>query len=382
MRALVCILSTPVDVLDTPAVLDRLEQFIQEKRFHQVATANVDFVINAMSDTELRHILRDCDLVTPDGMPLVWASKKLGQPLPERVTGADIVPALAELSARKGYRLYMLGARPDVALAARDRMLAAHPGLQIVGCVSPPVQALDEMDSAALIDDIRAASPDVLLVAFGNPKQEKWIYRNRHALRDVPVCIGIGGTFDFMAGNTVRAPQWMRSTGLEWLYRLAQEPRRLWKRYTRDIGHFGRFFGAQLRATSQGANSSQPVWTEERKGEYTVVSVEGTLDVHSQHELQARAERAFALPTSFVLDLTHTDKIDAAIVGTLLNLPRHAAYAGRDLRIVGANARIQSILHVTRASETLALYPLLADALDTKGAVEPQPPITQAVTAR
>ena len=93
MRALVCILSTPVDVLDTPAVLDRLEQFIQEKRFHQVATANVDFVINAMSDAELRHILRDCDLVTPDGMPLVWASKKLGQPLPERVTGADIVPA-------------------------------------------------------------------------------------------------------------------------------------------------------------------------------------------------------------------------------------------------------------------------------------------------
>ena len=117
-------------------------------------------------------------------------------------------------------------------------------------------------------------------------------------------------------------------------------------------------------------------------GDYTIISVEGMLDVLSQNELQARAERAFSLPTSLILDLTHTDRIDASIVGTLLNLPRHAAYAGRDLRVVGANARIQSILHVTRASETLTLYPLLADALDPARAVEPPPPITAPATVR
>ena len=372
MRELVCILSTPVDVLDTQAVMGRIEQFIQEKRFHQIATANVDFIINAMSDAELRHILRDSDLVTPDGMPLVWASKTLGRPLPERVTGADIVPALADLSARKGYRLYMLGARPEVAQQARAKMLAAYPGLQIVGCVSPPVRPLDDMDSAGLLDDIRATRPDVLLVAFGNPKQEKWIYRNREALRDVPVCIGVGGTFDFMAGHTSRAPEWMRRAGLEWLHRLASEPGRLWKRYTRDIGHFGRYFGAQTRAMRPNTPRRQPLWTEARQGEYTILSVDGTLDAACQNELQARAERALGLPTGLILDLTHTDAIDAAVVGTLLNLPRHAEYAGRDIRLIGANARVQSILRVTYADETLKLYPTLADALDAEPVNKPE----------
>ena len=382
MRELVCILSTPVDVLDTPAVMGRIEQFIQEKRFHQVATANVDFIINAMSDAELRHILRDSDLVTPDGMPLVWASKTLGRPLPERVTGADIVPALAELSARRGYRLYMLGARPEVAQAAQEKMLAAYPGLQIVGCVSPPARPIDDMDSASLLDDIRAARPDVLLVAFGNPKQEKWIYRNREALKDVPVCIGVGGTFDFMAGNTSRAPQWMRGAGLEWLHRLAHEPKRLWKRYTRDIGHFGRYFGAQTRAMRFSGTPRQPVWTEDRRGDCTIVGIEGALDAASQNELQARAERALALPNDFILDLTHTDVIDAAIVGTLLNLPRHAEHAGRDIRVVGANARIQSILRVTHADEMLPLYATLADALTVERADKPERAFGAAVLAR
>src|SRR5882724_7783137 len=137
MRQTVGILGTPIDVLDTEAVLARLEQFIQERRFHQVATANTDFLINAIEDPELRHILRNADLVMPDGMPVVWAARLMRSPLPERVTGADIVPALAALSAQKGYRLYMLGARPEVAKRARERMEADYPGIQIVGCLSP-----------------------------------------------------------------------------------------------------------------------------------------------------------------------------------------------------------------------------------------------------
>src|SRR5579871_1024313 len=242
MRQTIGILGIPIDNLDTEATLDRLDQFIQERRFHQVATANVDFLINAMHDRELRQILCNADLVTPDGMPVVWASNLLGSPLPERVTGADLVPKMAALAARKGYRIYMLGARPEVAQRARARLIQDNPTLQIVGCSSPNVSPLLAMDNDTLLNDICEAEPDILLVAFGNPKQEKWIHLHRDRLRNIPVCMGVGGTFDFLAGQTSRAPAWMQRFGMEWLYRLGQEPKRLWRRYCNDLIYFMRFF--------------------------------------------------------------------------------------------------------------------------------------------
>ncbi len=363
MRQLVCILNTPVDVLDMPGVLERLEQFIREQRFHQVATANADFVINAESDAELRHILRYADLVMPDGMPLVWASRALGTALPERVTGADIVPALAALAAQKGYRIYMIGAKPEVAQQAKAKLLQAHPGLQIVGCVSPPVQPLDEMDNAPLLRDIRAARPDILLVAFGNPKQEKWIYRNREALQEVSVCIGVGGTFDFLAGQTVRAPQWMQKSGLEWVFRLSQEPKRLWKRYTRDVGQFGSRFVAQWRV-SRTQNAPAPArWTESRAKESVILCAEGVLDSAQQAELNARCERILNLPAHLIVDLTRVEGVDAAIMGTLLNLPRRAAQKGCEVRLVGANARVQKTLRAARSDELLTFHATPEEAL-------------------
>ena len=373
MRELVCILSTPVDVLDTPGVLARLDQFIQEKRFHQVATANADFVVNAMCDAELRHILRVSDLVTPDGMPLVWASRMLGHALPERVTGADIVPALAELSAQKGYRIYMLGARPEVAQQARENLLRTHPTLQIVGCVSPPPASLEDMDTASLLADIRAVRPDILLVAFGNPKQEKWIYRNREGLCDVPVCIGVGGTFDFLAGQTVRAPEWMRISGLEWLYRLKQEPKRLWKRYTRDIGRFAQHFSAQLRACRPDARRTAVTWMESECRGTVVLAPVGHLNATQMLELQTRALRALDLPANLVLDFTRTDRLEANTIGTLLNLPKRAEYIGREVGIVGANARLLRTLKTARADETLTLYSTLDEALAHYDAIDSEP---------
>ena len=134
MRSTVGILGIPFDLLDNDQVLDRLDEFIATKRFHQVATANADFLVNALDDPELLQILRHSDLVTPDGMPIVWASRLMRYPLAERVTGADIVPALAKRSAEKGYKIYMLGARPEVAKRAKDQLLMTNPTLQIVGC--------------------------------------------------------------------------------------------------------------------------------------------------------------------------------------------------------------------------------------------------------
>jgi N-acetylglucosaminyldiphosphoundecaprenol N-acetyl-beta-D-mannosaminyltransferase len=333
MRQTVGILGTPVDLLDMDAVLARLEQFIRERRFHQVATANTDFLINALEDPELCYILRNADLIIPDGMPLIWASRLIRAPLPERVTGADLVPRVAALAAVKGYRIFMLGARPEVARQARARLLADYPGLQIVGCVSPPVAPIMDMDHEGLLTEIRNARPDVLLVAFGNPKQEKWIHMNRQGLADVPVCIGVGGTFDFVAGNIPRAPRWMQKSGLEWIHRLLQDPQRLSGRYSRDLGQFSRHLYRQWvvmrRQTFIGSGDVQAATV----GDFTVLSIVGDLDGRTVPRVQALAEIAFEAHTDLILDLQRVAGIDGEGLGMLINMPKCAAACRLEMRL-------------------------------------------------
>ena len=208
MRKLLIILGIPIDDLTMPEALERLDDFIRigraTGRSHQVATVNADFVVKALDDPELRGILQEADMATADGMPLVWGARLLGVDLAGRVTGADMVPALAERASEKGYRMYLLGAAPGVAARAAEILQARHPALQIVGVASPPYGSILEMDPA-IVNGVRTARPDILLVAFGNPKQEKWISMHSRTL-SVPVMIGVGGTLDFIAGVTRRAP--------------------------------------------------------------------------------------------------------------------------------------------------------------------------------
>ncbi len=372
MRQTVAILGIPVDSLDTAGVLLRIEQFIQERRFHQVATANVDFLINAMEDPILRDILRRCDLVTPDGMPLVWASRRLGAPLPERVTGADIVPALAGLAAQRGYRIYMLGARPEVAQRAKQKLIETYPALEIVGCVSPEVAPLDRMDDVSLLQGIIEARPDILLVAFGNPKQEKWIDKNRAALAQVPLCLGVGGTFDFIAGSTTRAPIWMQRTGLEWLYRFSREPGRLWRRYTRDIVHFGRFVARQLWAM-RGSQRLQCAFTSRLEQNATVMTLQGGLRFGSLEEFQRAANAAIDLPSHLALEMQDLTELDGAGLGTLINLAKRAAYQKRRVRIVGLAPRLKAIFHITHADEAIEQYATIQQALDAAASSANEP---------
>jgi N-acetylglucosaminyldiphosphoundecaprenol N-acetyl-beta-D-mannosaminyltransferase len=247
MRKLIVISGIPIDDLNVEETLDRLEEFVEIGRAtgknHQIATVNADFIVKAMSDPELRFLLQESDLLMPDGMPLVWGSRLLGLPMEERVAGSDIVPMLAERAAQKGYSLYLLGAAPGIAQQAADILREKFPTLVIAGVNSPPYSSVLEMN-AQVVQDIRQAKPDILLVAFGNPKQEKWIGMYRHQV-NVPVMIGVGATLDFIAGYVSRAPQWMQKNGLEWLFRLAQEPRRLWRRYVLDLFSFGYFFVRQ-----------------------------------------------------------------------------------------------------------------------------------------
>jgi N-acetylglucosaminyldiphosphoundecaprenol N-acetyl-beta-D-mannosaminyltransferase len=219
------ILGVRVDAVTFDEVLARIEAFIADGHPHQVVTVNPEFVMTAQSDAEFRRIINDSALALPDGTGVWWASRHLGQPLPERIPGVDLVERLAALSAARGYRLYFLGAMPGVAERAVETLRARYPGLVVAGVYAGSPRAEDEAD---IVARVCAARPDVLLVAYGAPAQDHWIARNLNRL-GVPVCIGVGGAFDYIAGVRPRAPHWLRQVGLEWLHRLVTQPWR-WRR--------------------------------------------------------------------------------------------------------------------------------------------------------
>lgn len=217
-----------------------------------IATLNVDFVANAVSgwpfggNDELWGYLRNADFVTADGMPIVLLSKLLRRALPERVTGADMVPRICRRCAEEGLSVYVLGGDREAIEEALRKLKVESLKLKVVG-IDPAFVKLDE-DQPEIIERINAAKTDILFVALGNPKQELWMGRNKEKL-DVGAMIGIGGTFNFLAGRVKRAPKWMQKSGLEWIYRIIQEPGRLWKRYAYGLVKFG---WLSLRAMAGG----------------------------------------------------------------------------------------------------------------------------------
>jgi N-acetylglucosaminyldiphosphoundecaprenol N-acetyl-beta-D-mannosaminyltransferase len=202
---------------------------------------NPEFVVVAHHDPEFRALLNRADLALPDGIGLVWAGRWLGQPLRERVTGSDFVPRFAALAARQGYRPFFLGAAPGVAERAAAKLVQQHPGFRVAGCHAGSPDPAEEDE---IVSRVRATRPDVLFVAYGAPAQDYWIARNLARL-EVPVAMGVGGTFDFIAGVVPRAPVWMQRLGLEWLFRLVRQPWR-WRRQMALVEFIGLVLAARL----------------------------------------------------------------------------------------------------------------------------------------
>ncbi len=230
----VAILNVNIHALTNAQTLTIIEDFIASGQPHQLVTVNPEFVVAAQSDAEFRHIINRAALALPDGVGLLKAARFLGTiPLPERVPGSDLVIRLAALSHQKGYRIYFLGAQEGVAEKAVENLKNMYPRLQVAGCYagSPAPE-----ENEAIVQRILSTRPDILLVAYGAPRQDKWIARNLNRLQ-VPVCIGIGGAFDFVAGTTKRAPVWLQRIGLEWLHRLLMQPWR-WKRIWNAVPRF------------------------------------------------------------------------------------------------------------------------------------------------
>jgi len=235
----VVILGVPVHAVTFESLLDTIGAWVARvDRCYQVCTASPEFVMIAQSDRAFRQVLRDADLCVADGIGLLLAARYLGKPLPERVTGSDGLPLIAERAARSGWKLFLLGAAPGVAEQAADALRRRFPGVQIVGTYAG---SPDPAEDDELVARVNASGADILFVAYGAPRQDLWIARNAPRLT-ARVAIGVGGSLDFAAGKVPRAPRWMQRLGLEWLFRLVREPWR-WRRMLR----LPRFVWAVLR---------------------------------------------------------------------------------------------------------------------------------------
>ncbi len=214
------ILGLPVHAVTMADTLAWVEAAVAARVPRQICTANPEFILAARRDPAFRAVLQHADLVLPDGVGLLWAARRLGGTLPERVAGSDLIYRLAEQGAERGWRIFYLGAAEGVAARTAEVLRARWPGLVVAGTFAGSPRPEDD---EALVARVRAAAPDILLVAYGAPRQDLWIARNLDRL-GVPVSVGVGGAFDFVAGVARRAPRWAQRLGLEWLHRLWRQP--------------------------------------------------------------------------------------------------------------------------------------------------------------
>ena len=217
------ILGSKVDIVDSKETLAIIEEIIRSSNPTQIVTLNAEIAYNAQYDSRLSELIKTAKLVTPDGIGIIWAGHVLGYKFKERVTGIDLVYSLCRVAAQKGYRVYLLGAAPGIAKAAGENLINEYPHLNICGTHHGYFTPLEH---DFLVTEIKKRAPEILFVGLGAPKQEYWIKEHLQEL-DVPVCIGVGGSFDVIAGLKKRAPAVFIKLNLEWLYRLASEPKRL-----------------------------------------------------------------------------------------------------------------------------------------------------------
>ncbi len=297
--------------------------------------------------------------------------------LKQRVAGSDLVPLLAERGATKGWRFYFIGAAPGVAARAADILTTRHPGLQVLGVISPPHSTVVEMPSD-VIHRIREAKPDILLVAFGNPKQEKWIHMHLRSL-DVPVAMGVGASLDFIAGTQRRAPKWMQATGTEWIHRLLQDPKRMWRRYTTGLLHFVSIIfrqwwhlNRQTRSNQQEIvrSGSEPDIQLRRKDGSESLEVR---PLYCRPLIAGRCEslliqvqslfqsgRLESCKPMFIFPMQDVKHIDSVGLGALVQITQQARAAGGDLRLEGLHPSIRKIIHELKLDRYLTLEELFS----------------------
>ncbi len=242
---MVSLLGVRLTPFDLPAAVVEMETAILQTRRAYACTCPVYTLMQGHERPEVLSALNGADWVTADGMPVVWALRTLGESAADRVYGPDLMLALTELSARKGYSQYYIGGEPGVADALAVEMQGRYPGLKVAGAQCPPFRELTPEEEVAMLERINSSHADIVWVGLGSPKQDLWMAKYRSAI-DPPLLVGVGAAFDFFTGRQTQAPRWMQRSGTEWLFRLATNPRRLWRRYLIYNFKFLFQFGSQL----------------------------------------------------------------------------------------------------------------------------------------
>jgi len=228
-KKIVAVLSVPIDVLTWGHALTRISSWAAQRESRYVCICNVHSVVTAGQDAAFGRVVREADMVTPDGAPVAWMLRKLGCADQQRINGPDLMWKYCEQAAQSGESIYLYGGMPETLVILQRRLAEAFPGLRVAGAYSPPFRAATKEEDEADVVRINASGATTVWVSLGCPKQEIWMAAHRGRIN--AVMIGVGAAFDYHAGTIKRAPKWMQNAGLEWLHRLCSEPRRLWRRY-------------------------------------------------------------------------------------------------------------------------------------------------------
>ncbi len=249
-RHTLAVIGSPIDVIDWDTALRRIDAWGQAHESRYVCICNVHSVVTASQQPDFARVLREADMATPDGAPVAWMLRRLGAAAQQRINGPDLMLRYCALAERSGTPIYLFGSTEATLARLQSRLLADHPGLRIAGVCAPPFRPATAEECEQQIDAINRSGAGVVFVSLGCPKQEMWMASMRGRVQ--AVTIGVGAAFDFHAGTVSRAPEWMRRNGLEWLHRLASEPRRLWRRYLYTNSAFIWKASRQLLRSSAG----------------------------------------------------------------------------------------------------------------------------------
>jgi N-acetylglucosaminyldiphosphoundecaprenol N-acetyl-beta-D-mannosaminyltransferase len=260
--ARVDILGIGVSAINLDDAVATIERWIGERGRNYVCITGVHGVMESRRDERLRRIHNQAGMVTPDGMPLVWFSRLSGKDHTERVCGSDLMRKMTTVSSQRGYRQFYYGGPEGLADELREVLVHRHPTLEVVGTLCPPFRELTPQEDQIAVDAINAKHPDIVWVGLSTPKQELWM-ANHLGRIEAPVMIGVGAAFDFLAGTKRQAPFWMQRNGLEWLFRLCSEPRRLWRRYAYMVLCFpilaaGELLRRAMRRPYSNAHAASP----------------------------------------------------------------------------------------------------------------------------
>jgi N-acetylglucosaminyldiphosphoundecaprenol N-acetyl-beta-D-mannosaminyltransferase len=372
-------LGIPVDNLSLQDAVDRIVAMTKDYkgRTRLVSTLNVDFLVNSLGyaltrprHPELLNVLRSSDMVTADGFPIIWLSKIVGKPLKQRVTGSDLTPALATRAAKEGLSLFLLGGAEGVAAAAANCLQLANPTLNIAGTSASfiktegPALKYFATDDEPLLKNINSSGADILLVGLGNPKQELWFNRNRHKLQ-VPVAIGVGGTFEFITGTVKRAPQWMQKSNFEWLFRITQDPARLWRRYATGMIKLGvltapliyyrakeSVFYPRTVATETPKIVWQSVWSS-RNQSLAALRLPRLVSARYLEELVYSLQQEHASVALRLLDFSTVKHIEIAGHQEFFRLAQLLAAPQNDISVLGVPKAVKRLLGACRIMDVV-----------------------------